>query len=247
MDAWIRYFGPPVCIVSDQEGALLSEFVGRCCERFSIARDFGGSQGHTGAPLAERRIEIVRATAQKLWADVQQSGLQYTREDCVLEAAMAANLMLSYGGFSPTCAVFGFHPRELYDFENPGVQSVASAVSTTPDAMEQALRLRLLAKDCVLKSVVEDRLARAANTKTHQHKPEDVAKMSADGCQVDLWREPDSKDDPGWRGPASMVKLHPDKRKAVVDWRGHVMTVPIRHLRPHVGLRPNLLGNESAH
>ena len=54
-----------------------------------------------------------------------------------------------------------------------------------PEAAVAAFRLRPEAKECILQSMVED-----------------CAKL-VDGARVDLWREPDSKDDPGWRGPAS--------------------------------------------
>ena len=83
-----------------------------------------------------------------------------------------------------------------------------------------------MAKDCILQSVAEDRIARAANTRVQQHKPEDMGKLVED-AKVDLWREPTAKDDPGWRGPAQLIKKYPSGAKAVVDWRGHCMLVPI--------------------
>ena len=115
-----------------------------------------------------------------------------------------------------------------------GITSVTSALDAQPDAMETALRLRLEAKDAILQSVVEDRIARANNTRIQQYKPEDKAKLK-DGSKVDLWREPDTKDDPGWRGPCELIKVYADGGRCVVDWRGHVMLVPLRHVRPHIG------------
>ena len=165
---------------------------------------------------------------------MQKTGLNATQEDCVAEAAMSSNLMLTYGGYTPTTAVFGYYPTELYDPENAGIASASGVLETPADAMEVALRLRLAAKDAILQSIVEDRIARAHNTRVQQHRPEDRLKL-VDGASVDLWREPDGKDDPGWRGPAELVKAYPDGSKAVVNWRGHIMLVPLRHLRPHVG------------
>ena len=234
LHCWIRYFGPMRFLVTDQEGALTSDMIGKCCEKFNIHREFGGSQGHTSAPLAERRIEIIRLSSQKVWATVQKTGLNATQEECVVEAAMSSNLMLTYGGFTPTTALLGYFPSDLYDPENAGIASATGILETPADAMEVALRLRLLAEDAILQSVVEDRIARAHNTKIQQHRPEDRAKL-VDGAKVDLWREPDAKDDPGWRGPAELIKAYPDGAKAVVNWRGHIMLVPLRHLRPHVG------------
>ena len=232
--SWIRLFGPPRFFVTDQEGAIKSDLVGKCCERFNIDRDFGGSQGHTAAPMAERRIEIIRLGAQKLWGSVVKQGLRTTKEEVVIETAMATNMMMTYGGATPTQALLGYQPRELYDPEANTITSLTSALDVQPDAMETALRLRLEAKDYILQAVVEDRIARASNTRVQQHRPEEMAKL-VDGARIDLWREPDTKDDPGWRGPAELVKRYPDGGRCIVEWRGHVMLVPIRHVRPHVG------------
>ena len=60
---WIRFFGPMRTIVTDQEGALVSDLCGTCCEKFDVDLDLGGSQGHTAAPVAERRIQIIQLTA----------------------------------------------------------------------------------------------------------------------------------------------------------------------------------------
>ena len=103
--SWIRLFGPPRFIVTDQEGATKSDLVGKCCERFNITRDFGGSQGHAAAPLAEPRIEIIRLGSQKLWSTVVKQGLRSTEEEVVMETAMATNLMLTYGGATPHTGV----------------------------------------------------------------------------------------------------------------------------------------------
>ena len=142
-----------------------------------MTRDFGGSQSHTATPLAERRIEVIRIASQKLWATVRKQGLQVTKDMCVSEAAMSSNLLLTYGGSTPTQALLGYQPRELYDTEAPGISAVVSALDVQPDAMETALRLRLESKDAILQAVVEDRIARAHNTKVQQHTPAYKAKL----------------------------------------------------------------------
>ena len=151
--------------------------------------------------MAERRIQIVQLPALKLWRASQKEALLVTQSHCVSEAAMASNLMLTYGGVTPCQALFGYQPRELYDFEEAGLAAVDGSLQSAPDFIEESLRLRLMAKDCILQSVVEDRIARAANTRVQQHKPEDMAKLVED-AKVDSWREPTNKEDPCWRGPA---------------------------------------------
>ncbi len=142
--------------------------------------------------------------------------------------------MRSHGGFTPTAALLGYYPSDLYDQENAGIASASGVLETPADAMEVALRLRLDAKDAIFHSIVKDRVARTDNTRIQQRKPEDRAKLQ-DGVKVDLWREPDPKDDPGWRGPAELIKVYTDGNKGIVNWRGHIMLVPLRRIRPHVG------------
>ena len=50
-------------LATDQEGAITSDMVALCCEKFGIERDFGGSQGHAAAPFVERRSGIIRLAA----------------------------------------------------------------------------------------------------------------------------------------------------------------------------------------
>ena len=89
-------------------------------------------------------------------------------------------------------------------------------------------------KDSILESIVEDRLSRAEHTKIQQYKPEDLAKLK-DGSQIDNYREPTNKGDPGWRGPAELVRLYREDGKCIIVWKGYPMMVPLRHCRPHVG------------
>ena len=92
-------------LVSDQEGAVTSDLVSIACEKFNIERDLGGSQGHTSAPLAERRLSIIKLTALKLWSTCERTGLPSSQDQCVEEAAMVANLTLMYGGHTPAAAL----------------------------------------------------------------------------------------------------------------------------------------------
>ena len=130
----------------------------------------------------------------KLWKTVQKTGLPATQDMCVEEAAMAANLMLTHGGVSPSQALTGTMPRDFYDPDNKTLSAVTGILETVPDAIEVAIRLRMASKDSILQSVVEDRLARAENTRVQQYKPSDIDKLK-DGTMVDIWREPENKNE----------------------------------------------------
>ena len=63
---------------------------------------------------------------------------------------MVANLTLTYGGQTPVQGLLGTQPRELYDPDNQSLSAKTSVIESTPDAIEQTIRLRLHAKDSML-------------------------------------------------------------------------------------------------
>ena len=114
-DSWIQYFGPMLVIAFDQEGGITSEMCSVMCEKFCITRDLGGSQGHGGAPVAERRLAIVKLAALKCKRSIAAQGYDVTDAMLVQECAMVTNHTLVYNGVTPAQALTGSQPRELYD------------------------------------------------------------------------------------------------------------------------------------
>ena len=98
----------------------------------------------------------------------------------------------------------GFIPRDFYDPDNQSLEAHDSSLEASPDPFETALRLRHTAKENILKSIVEERIAKANRTRVQQYGPEQDYKP---GAQVDIYRTPDRKDQSGWRGPAELVKI----------------------------------------
>eukprot|EP00959_Pyramimonas_sp_CCMP1952_P189056 3954393-Pyramimonas_sp.AAC.1 len=78
---------------------------------------------------------------------------------------MVGNLTLNYGGSVPAQGLFGFMPKGAYDPESKTLTSANSIIEQVPDYTEAHLRLRLIAKASMLQAIVEERLARATNTR----------------------------------------------------------------------------------
>ena len=97
---WMRIFGPPRTLVSDQEGGIMSDLAGRELERFSIVRRPKGSERgkHTGTGGPERHVQLTKLSMLKIRAECDRQGLQVPEEDMAYEAAMAQNLVLEHGG-----------------------------------------------------------------------------------------------------------------------------------------------------
>ena len=95
-------------------------------------------QQHTG--LVERHIDLVKIGMLKIQAESRRYGLGLQPEDLAAEAAMAQNLTLSVGGYTPATMLFGVLPRGFLDPE--GDQPVADP---NENSFEKSLRLRQIA------------------------------------------------------------------------------------------------------
>ena len=160
--------------------------------------------------------------------------MKASQDECVYEACMCSNSVLVYGSYTPNQAVLGFEPQDTYTIDDDALCKYKDARSTKPDAIETAVRMRLLAKDAIIQSVIEHRISESANSKVQQYTPEQISQLKP-GTRVDIFREPESKEISGWKGPADLLHLDPSNNKAIVQWRGHPMGLPLRHVRPHVG------------
>ena len=109
---------------------------------------------------------------------------------------MSQNSMLAFGGVTPCMAVLGTDPRELYEIDNTSVE--ARQVSCPEmDYLERSTRRRLLAKSAILRAVAETRIVQA-----NASRPQMVDQELKEGMQIDVYRAPSSKDQPGWKGQA---------------------------------------------
>ena len=232
---WIKYFGPPKMLISDQEGGLTSDLTSTTCERYGIQRVLAGSavKGvHTMTGLPERHVSLIKRTALATWDTVARQGLaDISKEDVVAESAMVQNALLEYGGYSPAQCVLGSNPRGLFEFEADGVTSYDGSIDTSPDVFEQHLRLRLIAREHTMKAVVEDRIAQANRARPQKV---DISVLRPGRDLVDIYREPEKKSDSGWRGPAELLDISTNNNTAIVKLNSMPFIVPLRHVRPHM-------------
>ena len=146
---------------------------------------------------------------------------------------MGQNLVLSYGGVSPSMAALGCHPRGHYEFEDGAVAAIQPAGENAHDIFEGAVRLRLLSLAQTQKAIIEDRFNRANHTHTYDMDPGDFVEHQT---RLDIFRLPDNKDESGWRGPADLLEIDYHNGAAIVKYQGVPYLIPIRHLRKHISL-----------
>ena len=79
--SWIQYFGPMEILAFDQEGGITTDMAANVCEKFNISRDLGGSQGHGAAPIAERRLSLIKLASLKAARNAERRGTFIRPED----------------------------------------------------------------------------------------------------------------------------------------------------------------------
>ena len=236
-DLWIYHFGPPERLVLDQQVALMGHQAASEFERLGISRcprgttAGHGADQHTGTGIVERHVQLIKLTMYKLRAELQRQGLKPNDSELAQEAAMAQNITLSYGGVTPAMAVYGILPREFYNPESDHVLNTSGAADTDLTVFERALRIRQTSLAQAQQAVIEDRVARAARTKPHQL---DIGSLVAGTSEVEFMR--DVKGDPGWRGPALLLRLDADEGVAIIQYQGKPYLVALRHVRPFKGI-----------
>ena len=237
LDLWIYMFGPPGRVVMDQQVSLMGHEAGGEFERLNIERcprgttAGHGAEQHTGTGIVERHVQLLKMTMYKLRAELQRQGLDPSMEELAQESAMAHNITLNYKGVTPSMAVFGTLPRGFYEVESDAILNSTGALQTDITVFERAIRIRRTALAQAQQAVVEDRVARASRTRPHQL---DLSTLTAGTSEVEFYRE--VKNDPGWRGPALLLRLDADEGVAVIQYQGKPYLVSLRFIRPYRGI-----------
>ena len=86
---WFRIFGPPLNLLSDQEGGLLSNECTRMSDKLNINRLLVGTQGSTTKGLVERHIALTKTAMLKLHKQCKDEGLEVSFSDICYEACKA--------------------------------------------------------------------------------------------------------------------------------------------------------------
>ena len=222
-DTWLRPYGPMKVLVCDRESAMVSEDVSQWLDRWNVQLKTKAPGEH--AQIVERHHAILRDMILKVEKQVQAEGLNIPLDVIVLECAFAKNAMIKVAGYTPFQAKEGTTPAILSEFEPQSETVLDDMAGGVPGYSRGHLRLREVATSAMVELVAQQRIKRASESKTRiatqqlQLEPGDL---------VDFWRRPDTKDESGWRGPATLV----DTRQPVtIRWQDRFLQVRTQDLR----------------
>ena len=226
---WIRQYGPPNYIVSDQEGALFSDEGAIWASRWKIELKSKAKGSH--AHIIERRNDLLRQQYNKVRSQTLKDGLKATPEQILDESFLACNCLLSVHGTTPYTARFGRVPNLLRDLHGEtsgtGLDDISGGA-----ASRHIHSLRELSLKMIIQGHAEERLRIASSTRT---RPAIQTLDLHPGDQVEFYRDPPSKDVTGWRGPATVVSLdRADEGIVEVRWQSRLLQCQARDVRRYI-------------
>eukprot|EP00971_Amphidinium_carterae_P181024 3590931-Amphidinium_carterae.1 len=229
-ESWLRTFGPPKELRSDQEAGFRSDWAGVQLARWGINRILLPDRMH--ASVVERHHAVVRNTFLKVRAQLEQDGLPSSPHMVLSETIFAKNAMTLVGGYTPYSAVFGrTPPLMLVDFETAHMESLQDDGA---DQFGLSCKIRELAVASMAQAIALDRVTRAAK----EHGQASSADMNLEiGALVDYYRTLVGKERAGWRRPAKVVDLTTAQDGIMhISWQGRILSVSTQDVRPHVVL-----------
>ena len=221
---WITIFGPMKILITDSESSLKSDEAAQFADRHSIQLKPVPKYAH--ADMIERHHEIVRQLCHRVEDECERQGLGISRKHLLAECVFAKNALVSVGGQAPYTAVFGRTPAIMAEFEPTSETQLVDDEGGTIGISRNHLRLREIAIQSMVDLTAKQRLDRALASKT---RPTGEAKDLKQGDQIEFFRRGATKDESGWRGPATY--LDQDGGQHSIRWQGRHLSVRTQDVR----------------
>jgi hypothetical protein len=210
---WVRPYGPPEIIESDQESGLINDEAKVYFSRIGSELKLKGVGAHVR--MLEKHHDYLRQLYLRVKAQCAEEGINITSDLLLGICIVAKNSLFTVGNSTPMQAVFGRQPAILPNLEQGDALLDDSGVG--PEGISRnSIRVREIACEEMLQVTSKERAERAARSKTRravqgeQYQVED---------KVEIFRAPSNKDTSGWRGPCNITHVAEDGTVHVI-WQG---------------------------
>ena len=176
--------------------------------------------------MVERHHELLRRILLRVEAQLAEEGIHVLLDVILAECFLAKNCLLTVAGHTPDRALYGRDPPGLAEFEPTSETQLDDASGGVPGYSRHHLRVREIADGVGIQEAAQLRLERALASKTRL--ASEQLELSQ-GDLVDFYRQPATKDESGWRGPAEVFET-PDP-SIVIRWQGRHLQVRTQDLR----------------
>ena len=222
---WLRPLGPMRVLVADQEGGLMSDEAAQWMDRWQIQLRSKEPGAH--AQMVERHHDILRRLLLRVESQLTEEGIgNVPLEMIVAECCLAKNLLISIGGYSPYQALYGRLPPIMAEFEPASETQLDDMSAGVPGVSRHHHRLREIAVQSMVDLTAKQRIERAMRARTRRTTE---SLMLEPGDLVDFHRPPTSKDDSGWRGPATVINV--DSGTVTIRWQERFMQCRTQDIR----------------
>ena len=210
---WVRPYGPPAVLETDQESGLITEEAKVYLGRLSVELKEKGVNAHVR--LLEVHHHLLREQFLRLVAQALEEGIKCDNNFLLTCAVTAKNCLFTVGNTTPMQATFGTQPAVLPNIE--GCASTLDDTDTGPEGLSRGRhRIRELACQNIIEVTALERMARAKRGKT---RPAAEAAGIEVGDTVEFYRNPVQKEHQGWRGPGEVLKIDLDGTYHI-KWQG---------------------------
>ena len=205
-DIWIRPYGPPEELETDQESGLISAESKRYLQRIGTTLKEKGVGSHV--KMLERHHDLLRMQYKKLKAACQEEGLNIPKSLIMAEAVLAKNCLFNVGGGTPMQSLFKHAPPLLPPLETTEAMA-DDAMGSIPGITRNGHRVRELSIGAIIQSTAQMRAEQADRSKTRRSIQ---GEQYEQGEEVEFFRAPSGKEVSGWHGPGTLVWTEPTGR-----------------------------------
>ena len=213
---WIRHFGPPVTLVTDEGRGWASDEMLAWTSSHNIHHLIAPGEAHTRLSLVERRHAILRKALEIYMDDLGLDSIDGLRQ-ALAYVLPQVNSTPNVAGFSPAQWVLGFQPKFPGDLTSEGLNPGHLDGSAS---FEEVLQRRSSAKLALTKADADRRLRRAL-----LRRYAGTNSVLEPGQSCFYWRDARHADlvKIRWLGPAKVVLREddPSSGKPMLYWIAH--------------------------
>ena len=166
-DSWLTWAGPPVHLITDPSKPNLSQELQQFCENNGIHMSHIAADAHWQLGKTERHGQWFEQIFERITDEVRPTTAEEF-VDCVIQAQVAKNSLISVSGASPYQLIFGKNPRVPQDLLQEDPHLVASEAVMVDSVFERSQLIR--SRKAVLEAQDDRALRQALRARPRPHR-----------------------------------------------------------------------------
>ncbi len=168
-DSWLTWAGPPIHLITDPSKPNLSQELQQFCENNGIHMSHIAADAHWQLGKTERHGQWFEQIFERIIDEVRPTTAEEF-VDCVIQAQVAKNSLISVSGASPYQLIFGKNPRVPQDLLQEDPHLVASEAVMVDSVFERSQLIRSAARKAVLEAQDDRALRQALRARPRPHR-----------------------------------------------------------------------------